>query len=120
MIVDARSPSLICLPSTLSSLLSVVLQKRWVSTVTLGLSAPSSVASIRRPRIGCSPITRKNEPPTTPARTTRGSPRPTSVKSSVEKSPNCEIVFTRDFKSLISGTDQLAFSVPRPVAVCRM
>ena len=34
-----------------------------------------------------SPITSKYDPPTTPARTTRGSPRPTIVKSMVEKSP---------------------------------
>ena len=33
-------------------------------------------------------MTSKYDPPTTPARTTRGSPRPTIVNSMVEKSPN--------------------------------
>ena len=36
-------------------------------------------------------MTLKYEPPTTPARTTRGSPSPISVNSMTEKSPNSEI-----------------------------
>ena len=96
MIVEARSPSLICLPSSVSSLCSDSVQKRCVSTVTLAAWAPSSVASISLPRIGWRPITGKNDPLTTPARTTRGSPRPTSVKSIVEKSPSFVIVFRPD------------------------
>ena len=47
-------------------------------------------------RTGRSPITSKYDPPTTPARTTRGSPSPTIVKSMVEKSPKAVSVLTRD------------------------
>ena len=47
----------------------------------------------RRPSTGRRPITSKNEPPTTPAFTMRGSPpRPIIVKSTVEKSPKAPIV----------------------------
>ena len=52
---------------------------------------PSARRRSRRaagPAPAASPITSKYEPPTTPARTTRGSPRPTIVNSMVEKSPN--------------------------------
>jgi hypothetical protein len=66
------------------------------------------------------PITSKYEPPTTPARTTRGSPRPTIVKPIVEKSPNAVIDFTLSFRSWISGTENAALSVPMPGALCRM
>ena len=58
-----------------------------VNTTTGAAFGPSSLASMRRPRTGRRPITSKNEPPTTPARTTRGSPSPTIVKLMVEKSP---------------------------------
>ena len=44
--------------------------------------------SSSRPSTGRRPITSKYVPPTTPARTSRGSPRPFSVKPMVEKSPN--------------------------------
>ena len=53
------------------------------------------VASSSRPSTGRRPITSKYVPPTTPARTTRGSPRPTIVKPMVEKSPNALSVLTR-------------------------
>jgi len=69
---------------------------------------------------GRSPITSKYDPPTTPARTSRGSPRPTIVKPIVEKSPNALSVFTRDRKSSISGTENVVLSVPMPRALCRM
>ncbi len=49
---------------------------------------------------GRRPMTSKYEPPTTPARTTRGSPRPTIVKSIVEKSPKAVSVLTRARRSL--------------------
>ena len=57
-------------------------------------------------------MTSKYEPPTTPARTTRGSPRPTSVKPMVEKSPNRVRVLTRARRSWISGTENVALSTP--------
>ena len=51
----------------------------------------------------------------------RGSPpRPISVKSTVEKSPNALMVVTRDLRSLISGTENVMFSAPRPGALWRM
>ena len=59
-----------------------------VSTAAPAAFGPSSAGPSRRPRTGRRPITSKYEPPTTPARTTRGSPRPTIVNSMVEKSPN--------------------------------
>ena len=66
-------------------------------------------------------MTSKYEPPTTPALTTRGSPRPTSVKSIVEKSPNAAMVVARDLKSLISGTENVRVRrTPMPAALCRM
>ena len=52
-------------------------------------------------------MTSKYEPPTTPARTTRGSPRPTIVKPMVEKSPNAVSVLTRARRSWISGTENV-------------
>ena len=66
-------------------------------------------------------MTSKNDPLTTPAVTTRGSPpNPISVKSTVEKSPNAEIDFTRDSRSPISGIEKVRSSVPMPRAVWRM
>ena len=67
----------IVLPITDGSLLSKVVQNRYVSTTAPAAFGPSSCASSRRPRTGCRPITSKYEPPTTPARISRGSPRPT-------------------------------------------
>ena len=58
------------------------------------------VASSSRPSTGRRPMTSKYEPPTTPARTTRGSPRPTIVKPMVEKSPKAVSVLTRAAKVL--------------------
>ena len=58
-----------------------------VSTAAPAACGPSSVGSSSRPRTGRSPITSKYDPPTTPARTTRGSPRPIIVNGIVEKSP---------------------------------
>ena len=57
-------------------------------------------------------MTSKYEPPTTPARTTRGSPRPIIVNSIVEKSPKAFSVLTRARRSWISGTEKTAFSTP--------
>ena len=65
-------------------------------------------------------MTSKYNPPTTPARTTRGSPRPTIVKSMVEKSPISVNVLTRERRSRISGIEKLAFSAPIPLALWRM
>ena len=62
----------------------------------------------RRPSTGRRPITSKYEPLTTPAWTTRGSPKPIIVKSIVEKSPKAAIVVTRDLKSSISGTENVS------------
>ena len=81
---------------------------------------PSSRMSSRRPSTGCSPITSKYDPPTTPARTSRGSPRPTMVKPMVEKSPNALRVLTRARRSWISGTENVAFSTPIAGALWRM
>ena len=55
-------------------------------------------------------MTLKYDPPTTPERTTRGSPRPAIVNSTVEKSPSAPRVRTRDCRSRISGTEKFAFS----------
>ena len=65
-------------------------------------------------------MTSKYDPPTTPARTTRGSPKPSIVKSIVEKSPKAAMVVTRDLKSSISGTENVVFASPRPGALCRI
>jgi len=66
-------------------------------------------------------MTSKNDPPTTPAFTTRGSlPSPISVKSTVEKSPNAAMVVTCDFRSSISGTEKVMFPAPMPGPLCRM
>ena len=59
-------------------------------------------------------MTSKYEPPTTPARTTRGSPRPTIVKPTVEKSPKAVSDVTPPRRSWISGTENAAFSAPMP------
>ena len=120
MIVADRSLNLMTLPMTDGSPASAVVQKRWVSTAAPAAWAPSSVASSRRPSTGRRPMTSKYDPLTTPARTTRGSPRPTSVKSSVENSPKADSVFTRPRRSRISGTENLAFSVLMPRALCEM
>ena len=108
------------LPTTDGSLLSDVVQKRCVSTAAPGALRPSSPAFNRRPSTGRRPITSKNEPLTTPACTTRGSPKPIIVKSMVEKSPNAPMVVTRDLKSSISGTENVMFAAPRPGALWRM
>ena len=53
-------------------------------------------------------MTSKNDPPTTPALTMRGSgPSPINVNSTVEKSPKALIVFVRDSRSLTSGTENV-------------
>src|SRR5439155_23854462 len=66
------------------------------------------------------PITSKYDPPTTTARTSRGSPRPTMVKAMVEKSPNALSVLTRARRSWISGTENGTLSAPMPRALWRM
>ena len=110
-----------CLPITVGSLWSTVVQNRCVSTTAPAAPGPSSAAFNRRPSTGRSPMTSKNDPLTTPAFTTRGSlPKPINVKSTVEKSPNAAIVVTRDLRSLISGTEKVRFSVPMPGAVWRI
>ena len=96
-IVAVRVPSRMVLPTTDGSLLRVV--------------RPEAVGQHRRARRvravvgrvraggrapGAGPSPRSTMPPTTPACTTRGSPRPTIVKSMVEKSPKALIVVTRD------------------------
>ncbi len=118
--VAERSPSLTVFPISDSSLCSVVVQKRCVSTAAPAALGPSSVASSRRPRTGRRPMTLKYDPPTTPERTTRGSPRPAIVNSTVEKSPSAPRVRTRDCRSRISGTEKFAFSEPMPRALWRM
>ena len=65
-------------------------------------------------------MTSKYVPPTTPARTTRGSPRPIIVNSIVEKSPNALSVRTRALRSRSSGTENAAFSTSIPAALWRM
>ena len=52
-------------------------------------------------------MTSKYEPPTTPARTERGSPRPSIVNSMVEKSPNALSVFTPRWRSLQLGDGEV-------------
>ena len=116
-----RGPSRIVLPITVGSLLSEVIQNRYVRTAAPAAFGPSSCAFSRRPSTGRRPITSKNEPPTTPAFTMRGSPpRPIIAKSTVEKSPKALMVVTRDLKSLISGTENVVFPAPRSGAVWRM
>ena len=104
-----RGPRRMVLPRTPGSLASDVVQKRCVSTATPAASFPSSDLSIRRPRTGRSPITSKYEPLTTPAWTTRGSPKPTMLKPMTEKSPNAVMVVARALKSSISGTENVVF-----------
>ena len=113
-------PSLTVRPSTEGSRLRAVLQKRWVSTTAPAALGPSSPGPSSRPSAGRNPITSKYDPPTTPARTSRGSPRPTIVKPMVEKSPNAASVFDRSRRSWISGTEKVMFSAPRPGALWRM
>jgi hypothetical protein len=117
--VALRGPSWMVRPTMDGSAFSAPVQNRCVSTATPAAFGPSSLPSIRRPSTGRSPITSKNEPLTTPACTTRGSPRPTRVKSMVEKSPNAAIAVTRVLKSSISGTDHVVFSAPSPGALWR-
>src|SRR6266850_3902687 len=119
--VAARGPRRIVLPITVGSLLSEVVQNRYVRTAAPAALGPSSCAFNRRPSTGRRPITSKKDPPTTPAFTTRGSPpRSRIVKSIVEKSPKALRVVTRDLKSLISGTENVVFSAPAPGALWRM
>ena len=121
MIVAERpAPRRTVLPTTPGSLPSAVVQKRCVNTATGAAFGTSSVASMRRPRRGRRPITVKNEPPTTPERTTRGSPRPTIVKLVVEKSPSSVTVFKRERRSMSSGTENVMFSTAIPGALWRM
>ena len=108
------------LPSTVGSLASAVDQKRCVSTTTPAAPGPSSAGVSRRPSTGRRPITSKNVPLTTPACTTRGSPKPIIVKSTVEKSPKAPIDVTRAFRSSISGTENVMFSAPAPCALWRI
>ena len=109
------------MPITPGSLSSEVVQNRWVRTAAPAAFGPSSCAFSRRPSTGRRPITSKNDPLTTPAFTTRGSPpRPIIVKSTVEKSPNALMVVTRDLMSSISGTEKVVFSAPMPGALWRM
>ena len=95
-------------------------QKRYVSTAAPSALGPSSPALSSRPSTGRRPITSKYEPPTTPARTVRGSPSPSIVNSMVEKSPNALSVLTRACRSRSSGTEKFAFSRPMPFALWRM
>jgi len=48
----------------------------------------------------------------------RGSPRPTIVKVTVEKSPSAETDFSPERRSWISGTENVVFSTPSPGALC--
>ncbi len=118
--VAGRSLSVIFRPMTAGSLLNALVQNRYVSTAAPSAFGPSSPEPSSRPLTARRPMTSKYEPPTTPARTERGSPRPSIVNSIVEKSPNAESDFTPACRSLISGTEKFAFSVPRPGALCRM
>ena len=115
-----RSPSLTALPNTDGSLSRLVVQKRCVNTMAPAASGPSSLGPSSRPSTGRSPMTSKYDPPTTPARTTRGSPKPIIVNPMVEKSPIAVSVFTLARRSLISGTENVAFSMPIPRALWRM
>jgi len=62
-------------------------------------------------------MTSKYEPPTTPARTVRGSPKPSIVNSIVEKSPKALMVRTRACRSFSSGTEKWTSSTPIPFAL---
>src|SRR5882724_8846531 len=62
------------LPTTVGSLLSDAVQNLYVRTAAPAAVGPSSCAFSRRPSTGRRPITSKNDPPTTPAFTMRGSP----------------------------------------------
>ena len=87
------------------SLLSPVVQKRCVNTTAPAAFGPSSPAFKSRPNTGRRPITSKYEPSTTPARTVRGSPRPTIVNVICENSPIAVTDFSRPRRSMISGTE---------------
>ena len=115
-----RAASRTVLPTTVGSPCRPVIQKRCVSTAAPSAPGPSSCGFKRRPRTGRSPITSKYEPSTTPARTWRGSPRPTIVKVMVENSPRDVTDFNRPRRSMISGTENAVFSVPIPGALWRM
>ena len=65
-------------------------------------------------------MTSKYEPSTTPARTWRGSPRPTIVKVMVENCPSAVRLFSRSFRSTTSGTENVEFSIRFPGALWRM
>ncbi len=119
-IAAERVPSRTVFPITDGSLLSTVVQKRYVSTAAPAAFGPSSCGPSSRPSTGCSPITSKYDPPTTPARTSRGSPNPIMENPIVEKSPNALSVLTRASKSRISGTENVALSTPIPGALCRI
>ena len=78
-----RSPSRIVLPMTDGSLIErrrpeAVRQHRGARGLRTVVGRPEQAA-----HHGSRPMTSKYEPPTTPARTTRGSPRPTIVNSIV-------------------------------------
>ena len=88
---------------------NAAVQKRWVSTAAPAALGPSSSGPSSRPSTGLRPITLKYDPPTTPALTCRGSPRPIIVNGMTEKSPNSDNDFTRPCKSRSSGTEKLAF-----------
>jgi len=119
MMVAVRGPRVIVLPITAGSLLKERVQNRCVRTTAPTAAGPSSEGFSRRPRTGRRPITSKNDPPTTPARTSRGSPAPIIVNSIVEKSPKAPMVVARALRSLISGTENVMFSVPIPGALWR-
>ena len=115
-----RSSNRTVLPITDRSPFSVVVQNRCVSTAAPAAFGPSSSGPSRRPSTGFRPMTSKYEPLTTPARTTRGSPRPTIVNPMVENSPKAVSVVTRARRSWISGTENTTLSCPRPWALWRM
>ena len=118
--VAMRSSNRTVLPITDRSPFNVVVQNRCVSTAAPAAFGPSSAGPSRRPSTGRRPMTSKYEPLTTPARTTRGSPRPTIVNGSVENSPKAVSVVTRARRSSISGTENTTLSCPRPWALWRM
>ena len=115
-----RVPRRTVLPRTSGSLFSPVVQKRCVSTAAPAAPGPSSPLFKRRPSTGRRPITSKYEPSTTPARTVRGSPRPTIVNVICENSPIAVTDFSRPRRSMISGTENAWFSELMPGALWRM
>ena len=117
--VAERSPKRTVLPTSAGSPWNAEVQKRWVSTAAPAALGPSSPGPSSRPSTGRRPITLKYEPPTTPARTWRGSPRPTIVNSITEKSPNSDSDLMRPWRSRSSGTEKLVLSLAMPGALCR-